>query len=1092
MRRAFRSLTYFWRQNLAVVLGAAVASTVLTGALLTGDSVRGSLRDLTLERLGGIDFALVSPRFFREELGRDLTLRGAAARAAPAIVLQGTALREAARASRIAIYGVDARFAKLFGADLSALASQPPAGGLFPPLVISQALGRELGARPGDDVLLSFERPGEIPSETLLGEKEADDVLASRRFTVALVLPDRGLGRFGLSAQQAEPLSAFAPLAELQRATEREGKVNALFAVPPPGARSIEPRSAVRLEDLGLRLVRGGGQTSLESSEFFLDEAAAETAESVARTLGSPATRVFTYLATGLRAGGRLLPYSMVSGLSPAPAGLKDGEILLNRWAADDLQARPGDSMEMAYLAMAPAGGLVERSSSFRLRGVIEMAGLGADRALTPSFPGIENAEDIAAWDPPFPVDLRVIRPEDERYWDEHGAAPKAFVTLATAQRLWSTRFGSLTAVRFSGKDPARIEEALRRELPRRVPLEPFGLAFQAVKREGLAAAEGSTDFAGLFVAFSFFLTLSAVLLVGLLFSLAVERRSGELGLLLAVGYPVRAIRRRLLAEGALLAGAGAFLGLAGALGYVWLLLAGLRSWWLPAVGTSRLTLHAAPSTWAVGWSASVLTVLLAVAWTTMRLAKVSPAALLAGSTAAPGLQGSGRLSRRLAPIAAGAALALALYAALSGETSSPALWLGVGACMLAAGLALFTLRLHRRSPSRRASLLGMVGRNIAASPGRSTLAAALVACASFVLVTVAASRRGAGEDLQKEAGGFSLFAESAVPLPHDPATAAGRRELGLSETDEAELRDLSIVSFHAVPGDDASCLNLYRPHRPRLLGVSPSFGQSGAIRLRGSTREAGAAWRLLTQDLPPGVIPAVADANSATWILKVKVGEDIALRDESGRPLRLRLVGLLEGSFFQSEVLVSEENLLRHFPSRARRSFFLISAPPERMGGATRSLEEGLGRYGFDVSTTAERLAAFHAVESTYLSTFQTLGGFGLILGTIGLGVALLRNLLERRGELATLRAFGFPRRRIAWMVLAENAILLLFGVALGTLSGLLSVASRLAGSGTMFPWGPLLGTLLTVVLVGLLSCLTAAWSAMRAPLLPVLKEER
>jgi ABC-type lipoprotein release transport system permease subunit len=1090
VRRALRDLTYFWRQSLAVVLGAAVAAAVLTGALLTGDSVRGSLRDLTLERLGGIDFALVSPHFFREELAKDLVLRGAAARAAPAVALAGTALREGARASRIAIYGVDARFGELFGGDLSALAPQPGSGSLFPPLLLSQALARELRARPGDDVLLSFERPGEIPRETLLGDKKTDDVLASRRFTVARVLPGRGLGSFGLSARQSEPLSAFVPLAELQRAAEREGKVNALFATPPPGARSIAPRSALQLEDLGLRLVRGDDQTSLESSELFLDEAVAGTAESLARPLGATASRVLTYLATGMKAGGRLLPYSMVSGLSPAPAPLRDGEILLNRWAADDLQARPGEAVEMGYLAMAPAGGLVERRSSFRLRGVLEMSGLGADRTLTPAFPGIADAEDIRAWNPPFPVDLRVVRPQDERYWDEYGAAPKAFVTLATARRLWGTRFGSLTAVRFAGGDPARIEETLRRELPRRLPLEPFGLAFQAVKREGLAAAEGSTDFAGLFLAFSFFLILSAVLLAALLFSLAAERRASELGLLLAVGYPVRAVRRRLLTEGALLAGAGALLGLAGALGYAWLLLAGLRSWWLPAVGTSRLALHSTPSTWIAGWSASVLTVLLAIAWTTRRLARLPPAALLAGATAAPDSRGADRFLRRLAPLATGAALALALYAALSGEISSPALWLGIGACALASGLAFFTLWLRRRPRSPCATLPGMAGRNIAASPGRSVLAVALVACSSFVLVTVAANRRQDGGGLQEETGGFPLFAESAVPLPYDPATAAGRRELGLSEEDEAALRGVSIVSFRTVPGDDASCLNLYQPRQPQLLGISPGFGQSATLRLRGS-RDAGAAWRLLTRAHPPDVIPALADANSATWILKVKVGEDIPLRDESGRALRLRLVGLLEGSFFQSEVLLSEESLLRHFPNRAQRSFFLLSAPPERQAGATRALEEGLGRYGFDVAATAARLAAFHAVESTYLATFQTLGGLGLILGTAGLGAALLRSLLERRGELAVLRAFGFPRWRIGGMVLAENALLLLLGVALGTLSGLLSVASRLAGNGALFPWGPLLGTLLTVVLAGLLSCLTATWSVMRAPLLPVLKEE-
>ena len=130
--------------------------------------------------------------------------------------------------------------------------------------------------------------------------------------------------------------------------------------------------------------------------------------------------------------------------------------------------------------------------------------------------------------------------------------------------------------------------------------------------------------------------------------------------------------------------------------------------------------------------------------------------------------------------------------------------------------------------------------------------------------------------------------------------------------------------------------------------------------------------------------------------------------------------------------------------------------------------------------------------MENTYLSTFQALGGFGLLLGTLGLGIALLRGIVERRGELAALRAFGFRRRRLAWMVTSENAFLLLLGVLLGTLAGLLAVAPHLAAGGGSIPWAPLAGTLAAVIAAGLLSSLAAVWSALAAPLLPVLKEER
>ena len=69
----------------------------------------------------------------------------------------------------------------------------------------------------------------------------------------------------------------------------------------------------------------------------------------------------------------------------------------------------------------------------------------------------------------------------------------------------------------------------------------------------------------------------------------------------------------------------------------------------------------------------------------------------------------------------------------------------------------------------------------------------------------------------------------------------------------------------------------------------------------------------------------------------------------------------------------------------------------------------------GADAMPTAERLAEFHTVENTYLSTFQTLGGLGLLIGTVGLAAVVLRNVLERRRELALLRAVGYrPARSV------------------------------------------------------------------------------
>ncbi|HSG38837.1 MAG TPA: hypothetical protein VLE27_04285, partial [Thermoanaerobaculia bacterium] len=300
MLSSLRGLTHFWRANLAVALGAAVASTVLTGALLAGDSVRGSLVDLMLERLGGIDAVLVSQGFFREELAKDLNV-------SPLIVARASAVHgsTSTRASSIAVYGADERFSRLHGRG-EGLPKLDQSDGIFPPAVLNQSLADEIGAKAGDDLLLSFELPGEIPRETLLGDKDADDVLVTRRFTVLRVVPDRGIGGFGLAPHQARARNAFVSLAALQEILDQPGKANALLA---SGA-APDPRKAARLEDLGLRLVRGADHVSLESEGFFLNSAAVEVAEKLSKP-----RRVFTYLATSLRTGERLLPYSMVTGL---------------------------------------------------------------------------------------------------------------------------------------------------------------------------------------------------------------------------------------------------------------------------------------------------------------------------------------------------------------------------------------------------------------------------------------------------------------------------------------------------------------------------------------------------------------------------------------------------------------------------------------------------------------------------------------------------------------------------------------------------------------------------------------------------------
>jgi ABC-type antimicrobial peptide transport system permease subunit len=129
--------------------------------------------------------------------------------------------------------------------------------------------------------------------------------------------------------------------------------------------------------------------------------------------------------------------------------------------------------------------------------------------------------------------------------------------------------------------------------------------------------------------------------------------------------------------------------------------------------------------------------------------------------------------------------------------------------------------------------------------------------------------------------------------------------------------------------------------------------------------------------------------------------------------------------------------------------------------------------------------------VENTYLSTFQSLGGLGLLLGTIGLAAVMFRNVLERRRELALLRAVGYNRRRVSQMILAEAVLLLGAGLGAGVLSALLAVVPAWTDHSGGGP-GVMLAVLLGgVVLAGIVSSVVATRAALSGGMLEALRAE-
>src|SRR4030095_8701445 len=72
---------------------------------------------------------------------------------------------------------------------------------------------------------------------------------------------------------------------------------------------------------------------------------------------------------------------------------------------------------------------------------------------LVPDYPGLTETENIADWDPPFPVDLKRVRPRDEDYWHKYRTTPKAFIPLDAGIKLWQSRHGKFTSLRLTAID---------------------------------------------------------------------------------------------------------------------------------------------------------------------------------------------------------------------------------------------------------------------------------------------------------------------------------------------------------------------------------------------------------------------------------------------------------------------------------------------------------------------------------------------------------------------------------------------------------------------------------------------------------------
>lgn len=1079
-----KNLLYFRRQNLGVALGVALCAMVLIGALTVGDSVRSTLSKIAEARIGKADMALLATDgFFRDELAKEISteLEGGTV-VAPVVVSRGTiSLPDGSgRVGNVQVLGVEDSFWQL-APDIA----HSPIGSWadkknWPEwgtdnFFANERLHKLLKVAGRGRIILRIEEPSFFSRDAPLSG-ERDNKFVSFNGKLSGPVSSDGFGHFGIQGNQREPLTLFVPLQTLQKRMfrsfdEENGKTDfANFLLLGRSDRGVIDENSARLAlekswtlaDAGIsvKLLRDTSAFSVRTRQVFLNP----SLEIAALSIDSNATGVLTYLVNTIETenlegnGSGLIPYSMVSAVDPKkvlfmPDDWKENEIILNRWAIDDLGVKIGDSITLRYFSVGKRRKLVEESKKFILRGVCPNPPKVVEREesdWTPQFPGLSDAESCGEWDTGIPITHK-IRPKDEEYWNQHRGSPKAYISLKSGQELWTNRWGSLTGLRFSREihSPIKFEKKLRNVMT----ANQAGLIFQSLRADAKAGTESPVDFGQLFLSFSFFVIIAALALTGMLFAFSIEQRNRQVGLLLAVGLSPQKVRLLVLGEGLCVSIIGVLIGVGLAVLYGQSMISLLSGDWNGAVSGTIFEYSVDPQSILEGGIAALIMSIIAMAWSTRRQLKFEPRELLSAGENF----NQNNLNHKKRKWSRPLCLSIIFFIGAFGlvaitDFSAPGAsegYFGAGAMLLLSGILYFRYYLGKKFGQQITVLKDakdLSNRNMGRRTGRSLVTMASMAAGTFLVVSTGAFRKGppvSSEDPLSGTGGFSLIGESALPIYDDLNGLEGRELYDLNTT---LLQNTQVVPLRLREGDDASCLNLNKAVRPRIYGVNPS-------EMAGRFAFANGDWSQLNEILPDGKIPAVVDQNTMMWALKKGIGDEIEFLDGEGKSFSVQLVAAVKGSILQGAIYLPEEQFEKKFPQQGGYRSFMISVPSSESQMMQAYLEEKFSNYGLELTESIDRLSEFQKVENTYLSIFQGLGGLGMLLGTVGLAVVVARNLMERGKEFGAMEALGYRLGHLRNLVFSEHFTLALWGLGVGSISALLAIAPAILGTVGQLP---------------------------------------
>ena len=982
------SQKYYRRFYRLVVLAVILMMAVLTGSLLLGDSVRGTLVQRVGERLGKTETVITSGTGFLDEALLDQPLLNHAR----GYLLMNGYVSVGEKLLPVYVWGTDADTLQAGEA------------------LVNEPLGSKLSSL-NSQLILRLPSHNMVPSGSLFVTKS---YATQMRLHVVGVKSVEDGGNMLLRNEQTLPLNVFVNRRYLAETMELEGKINLVLS---DDMISDEQFAAIWNPEMsGIHIT----DSSLTYDRVFLPQTIVDklTPPHPSRGKGKYVQTYFAYLVneiSTLNSQLSTLNYPFVTAVSEWQGEPLDGqEMILSDYAAKRLHVLEGDSVSMSYFITENLKNLDTREQTFVVKRIVPLASFRNDSLIVADFPGLTHVEKCTDWDSDLPIDMNRIEKEDEDYWYAYRQTPKAIVSYEAVAGDWSNAFGCATALRFTSRPD--------------VSLLPGDAEVQLVhpRAQGLQGATGGVDFAGLFLSLGFFIILSSVLLMKNPLVEMFNLRSGELQLYRQLGFGDKRIKRMLFREVFGIIFLASPLGVIAGLVYSGLTLWLLGNVWSGATHTEGFSLHIRPLTLLAGWLVGLL-VCAFVLWRVIRLWVKGSGLRVNGSRFRVKGFGSGS---KLPLYSSFFIFLLTLGLIVFNFVSLHSIALFV-ICGL---LWILTWGLFLRNSFQKIQNTPLFSRllltrlSIRAFSRQHLLAYWTLALGVFAVFAVGLNRPDFSH-ADQASGGYQYYVDSRVPIHYNLNNPEVRKKLSLQSLPDSTV----FLSFLRHTQDEASCLNLNQVSTPTVLGVDLKEMASFGLNSQFST--------LNSQ------FSIIVDEEALLWSLKKSVGDTLFYQNDRGETVPVVIAGTYPTGIFHGNAIMPVEDFLQMWPKEVGMEVLLMKS--SRPVEAAELLSIAMSEYGLTIQTTEERIRMFFEVTETYLIIFLTLGGLGLLLGIFSLMIIVRKNLTAQADTIRQYHAMGFSSRLIRQLMLRENLLVPLYAVLAGATGSVISISANVRGAG-------------------------------------------